>query len=307
MFDRILVPLDGSPESEKIRHWVVGIAAELESAVDLLGIVDPTRLKRSDDESLLEAEVESAHKYLRTQADWFQERDVTVATHVVNGDPAEMIIEQARELDSRLIAMVTQRRSAIMRGVLGSVSDRVLHATGVPIMLVRPGDDVGFVDGAGLPSTVIVPLDGSDFAEGAIPFAEALAKHSTGQVLYVSGTAPNTSYAAYSLADPAISMDDDGKTRRGSYLEKVAERSNNRGITATQMQVRETAAEAIIKEASRSSDRLIVMTSHGASGIKRWLLGSVADKVIRSSEHPVIVIPPEHQQVAYRGGTRRIP
>ena len=101
-------------------------------------------------------------------------------------------------------------------------------------------------------------------------------------------------------------MDDDGKTRTGTYLEKVTARSVERGVNASHVQVRETAAEAIIKEVSKSSDRMIVMTSHGASGIKRWLLGSVADKVIRSSEHPVIVIPPEHQQVSYRGGTRRM-
>lgn len=307
MFDRILVPLDGSPESEKIRHWVVGLAAELEAAVDLLGIIDTSKLKQSDDESVIEAERESAHAYLRTQSDWFREQGVTVATHVINGDPAETIIDQARELDSKLIAMVTQRKSALMRGVLGSVSDRVLHSTGVPIMLARPGEVVGFEDGAGLPRTVIVPLDGSDFSEGAIPFAEAIASHSTGEVLYVSGVAPNSSYASYALADPAISMDDGGKTKTGSYLENVTNRSISRGITATHVQVRETAAEAIIHEVSKSSDRMIVMTSHGATGIKRWLLGSVADKVIRTSEHPVIVIPPEHQQVSYRGGTKRMP
>lgn len=307
MFDRILVPLDGSPESEKIRHWVVGIAAELQAAVDLLGIIDPSKLKKSDADSPEEVERTVAQAYLRTQADWFQERGVTVATHVATGDPAETIIDQSRELDSRLIAMVTQRKSAIMRGVLGSVSDRVLHSTGVPIMLARPGDVVGFEDGAGLPRIVIVPLDGSDFSEGAIPFAEALASHAEGELLFVSGTAPNSSYASYALADPAMSIEDEGKTRTGTYLERVTARSVERGLKATHLQVRETAAEAIIKEVSKSSDRMIVMTSHGASGIKRWLLGSVADKVIRSSEHPVIVIPPEHQQVSYRGGTRRTP
>ncbi len=307
MFDRILVPLDGSPESQKIRHWVVGIAAELESSVDLLAIIDSSRFKDSDADSSTEAESEIAHKYLRTQADWFQEHGVTVATHVVAGDPAETIIAQSRELDIKLIAMVTQRRSAFMRGILGSVSDRVLHATGVPIMLARPGETLGFEDGAGLPRTVIVPLDGSDFSEGAIPFAEAIAKHGSGQVLYLSGTAPNSSYASYALADPAISIDENGKSKTGSYLDNVVNRSVRRGVSATHIQVRETAAEAIIKEAAKSSDRIVVMTSHGASGIKRWLLGSVADKVIRSSEHPVIVIPPEHQQVSYRGGKQRIP
>ncbi len=313
MFDRILVPLDGSPESEKIRSWVVGLASELESVVDLLAVIDPSKLKQSDAsqdrETVAEEESEFARNYLRTQADWLQERNVTVASHVTTGDPAETIVDQARELDSKLIAMVTHRRSAVMRGILGSVSDRVLHSTGVPIMLARPGEVAGFEDGEGLPRKVIVPLDGSNFAEGAIPVAEAIASHTSGEVIYLSGTAPNTSYSAYALADPVVEIEGESRPggKTGGYLQRVADRSIRRGITASFVNIRETAAEAIIHEVSKSSDRMVVMTSHGASGIKRWLLGSVADKVIRTSEHPVLVIPPEHQQVSYRGSRSRMP
>ncbi len=316
MFDRILIPLDGSPESEKIRYWVAGLAAELESAVDLLAIIDPARLKRPQQgtaadstEDLIHEEAEFAHQYLRKQMDWFQEKGVTVATHVISGDPADVIIDQSHELDSKLIAMTTRRKSALMRGVMGSVADRVLHSTGVPIMLARPGEDVGFEDGGGLPRTIVVPLDGSNFSEGAIPIAEAIAKRTAGTVLYVSGTAPNSSYAAYTLADPAITLDrQDGRSEKiDQYLKRVTERSVLRGVVAQQVRMKQTAAEAINEVASESRDRMIVMTTHGSSGVKRWLLGSVADKVIRSSEHPVIVIPPEHQQVSYRGQTARRP
>ena len=213
MFDRILVPLDGSPESEKIRYWIAGLAAELKSVVNLLAVIDPTRLKdtgrdgkKRGPEELIEEESEYARQYLRTQIDWFQERGVTIATHVASGDPATEIISQAYELDARLIAMTTRRRSALMRGVLGSVSDRVLHATGVPILLARPGDVVGFENGEGLPRTIVMPLDGSNFAEAAVPFGEAIAKHTSGKVVFVSGSAPNASYAAYAKPGTSESM-----------------------------------------------------------------------------------------------------
>ncbi len=314
MFDRILMPLDGSPESEKIRSWVVGLAVELEAVVDLLAVIDPTQLKSSaagdqqvDPDGLTEEESKFARDYLRTQADWLQERGVTVASHVATGDPAEVIVEQAIQLDSRLIAMVTHRRSAVMRGILGSVADRVLHHTGVPIMMVRPGEVAGFENGEGLPRTVVVPLDGSNFAEAAIPFAEAISKHAGGEVIYITGVAPNSSYAAYVMADPAMTPAQRGGKRRelDDYLEEVTERSTSRGVKASNLHALRTAADAIIDEVSKTSDRMIVMTSHGSSGIRRWLLGSVADKVIRTSEHPVIVIPPEHQQVSYRRGNGR--
>ncbi len=316
MFDRILVPLDGSPESEKIRHWVVGLAAEFEAVVDLLAIIDPSKVRRpatseqsGEPDEVLENEFEYARQYLRPQLEWLQGHGVTASFHVASGDPAETIIAQARELDSKLIAMVTHRRSAVMRGVLGSVADGVLHSTGVPIMLARPGENVGFENGAGLPHTVIVPLDGSNFSEAAIPFAEAIAQRASGRVHFVSGIAPNSSYSAYVLADPAVSIDqEEGRPPDSEdYLERVTDRSVQRGVTATFANIRKTAAEAIIDEVGKSGDRLVVMTSHGSSGIKRWLLGSVADKVIRTSEHPVIVIPPEHQQAEYSGDRRRMP
>lgn len=324
MFDRILIPLDGSPNSEKIRHWVVDLAAEMESAVDLLAVIDPSKLHRprrsSEDamtdeqllEQVVEEETEYARAYLRTQSDWFQERGVTVSGHVVTGDPAETIISQSYELDARLIAMTTRRRSALARGILGSVADRVLHAAGIPVLLVRPGDVPGFKDGGGLPGTVIVPVDGSSFSEGAVPYAEALASRSGGRVVFVNGRPPNSTYAEFAMAELAkvseLNSNESGtKGRLDSYLDGLVERSTRRGVEAELCRSHKPAADAIIEVTSESSDRMVVMTSHGASGVRRWLLGSVADTVIRSAEHPVIVIPPEHQQVAYRGQTTRRP
>ncbi|MDA1296651.1 MAG: universal stress protein [Chloroflexi bacterium] len=321
MFDRILIPLDGSPNSEKIRHWVVDLAAELKSAVDLLAVIDPSKLQsvrrygtasemaEQSAEELEEEETEYARSYLRTQADWFQERGVTVAGHVVTGDPPEQIITQSYELNAQLIAMTTRRRSTLVRGVLGSVADRVLHAAGIPVLLVRPGDVAGFKDGGGLPGTVVVPIDGSDFSERAIPYAEAIAMSSAGRVLFVNGRAPNASYAQFAMSDPAQMPDHEGghAAKMNAYLDSLVKRSARHGIQAEFHRSWKTAANAIIESTSESEDRMVVMTSHGASGVRRWLLGSVADTVIRSSEHPILVIPPEHQQVTYRGQSARRP
>ena len=315
MFERILVPLDGSPDSEKVCDWIIGIAESFDSVVDLLAVIDPSKVEGVTDdtpeteaEELVEAERQYAVEYLRKRVNWFQERRVTVASHAIVGDPAEQILLQARELDARLIAMATHRRSALMRGILGSVADRILHSTSVPIMLVRPGEQAGFGDDSGLPKTMIVPLDGSSFAERAISFAEGIASHTSGEVVFLTGSAPNSSYAAYTLADSAIMVNEEEGTREriDDYLKRIAERSSRRGIKVDWNHSRRIAAEAIIDAAGVSRDRMVVMTTHGSSGLKRWLLGSIADKVIRTSEHPVLVIPPEHQveNIGRRGARR---
>lgn len=324
MFDRILIPLDGSANSEKIRYWVADLAVAMESPVDLLAVIDLSKLhlpQRSSTDAVADAQlveqaakedVEFARAYLRKQSDWFRERGVTVAIHVVTGDPSEAIIAQSYELDARLIAMSTSRRSALARGILGSVADRILHAAGIPVMLVRPGDEPGFSDEGGLPGTVIVPVDGSSFSEGAVPYAEALASRSSGRVIFVNGRPPNSSYAAFAMTELAKVEQQEAsepgqKGRLESYLEGLVGRSTHRGVDAELRRSHKTAADAIIEVTSESRDRIVVMTSHGASGVRRWLLGSVADTVIRSAEHPVIVIPPEHQQVSYRGQKARKP
>jgi nucleotide-binding universal stress UspA family protein len=234
---------------------------------------------------------------------------VTVAAHVAVGDPSEQILTQSFELMSRLIAMTTKRRSAIARGILGSVADRILHAAGIPVLLVRPGEAAGFKDGGGLPGTVIVPIDGSTFSERAVPYAEAIARISSGRVLFLNGRPPNSTYAQLAMADSARAPDEQtGRVEKlDSYLEGLVSTTSRRGIPAEFQRSWKTAANAVIEVVGQSDDRMVVMTSHGSSGVKRWLLGSVADNVIRSAEHPVLVIPPEHQEVSYRGKSARRP
>ena len=142
-----------------------------------------------------------------------------------------------------------------------------------------------------MPATanILVPLDGSDLAEGAVDVAVDLARPAGGKLTLFIAAEPEAAQALYAFADS------EGITRAmaaNAYLSQVADRVRERGVEVTQTSSDgTTVAGEIIDRAAAEGATMIVMTSHGRSGIGRWLLGSVADKVARSASVPVVIVP----------------
>ena len=144
---------------------------------------------------------------------------------------------------------------------------------------------------------IVVPLDGSKLAECALPYAEEIAKGcNTEEVFLVSVTERVKGYR--SLDDPSQRMGQRlipealGKKEKQAqrYLDRIAKAMEAKGIKVSTEVLLWKPAEAIIGYAKQSRCDLIVMASHGRSGPSRWAYGSVADKVLRSSQIPVLIV-----------------
>lgn len=138
-------------------------------------------------------------------------------------------------------------------------------------------------------SNILVPLDGSDLAEGALEVAIDIAKPAGGMVTLFVAAEPEAAQALFAFAD---SEEITRAMAADAYLDQVAARLGDSGVEAvkTSSDGSNVAAE-IVDRAAAEDVSMIVMTSHGRSGIGRWLLGSVADKVARSATVPVVIVP----------------
>lgn len=138
---------------------------------------------------------------------------------------------------------------------------------------------------------ILVTLDGSESAEVAVPHALGLAKLSGAEVTLLFVEAP-VEYALQTLGQP-IYVDEHWETRKAraqQYLDSIARRPECRGLRIRSAVEMGPAAETILDYAFRNSVDLIVMATHGRSGLKRWVLGSVADKVLRAADRSVLLV-----------------
>jgi nucleotide-binding universal stress UspA family protein len=178
---------------------------------------------------------------------------------------------------------------------LGHVAQKVLQASKHPLVLIRPNAGISPTSDVKL-STVIVPLDGSHLAEQIFPHVVYLAMTLGLQVLLIrTYHLPTTSYfMAAHVSQPDISaLREKIKKEVGDYLDLKAAELRANGVAKVSFAVAEGGGpEEIIDLAQKSPDSIVAMSTHGRSGIGRWVLGSVADRVVSYSGGPVLVIRP---------------
>ena len=208
---------------------------------------------------------------------------------------AEKIIELAEAEGAELVAMSTHGRKMIGRGLLGSVTDKVLHAARLPVMTISPAKAKVYGDAAKSIRNVIVPLDGSELAESVLPYVEGIAAKLSLSVLLVRVLRHGGPFAPYSeglayLDDSRI--DETLEAEFTDYLGGVAERFKAKGIKVAWKIMRGAPAICITDLARETSNNMIALATHGRSGLTRWVLGSVAEGVIRATGDPVLVVPP---------------
>ena len=297
MYSKIVVPLDGSTAAECALPLVRALARRLALPVDLLSVVDLREIAR--DVSAAEglfldrlAEDDSHHSadYLGKIAKTLGAAAVT--TRCERGIAAETIIETAAADKNSLIVMATHGRSGLNRFLLGSVAEKVLRGSSNPVLLVKASEPVDTQGEAPLTS-VIVPLDGSELAEGVLPTVTELALKLDLEVFLVRAYA--IPYGAYSAGegfydpvhlDAFLQM---LKQETFDYLENKVAELKRKGLKVSYVAKEGLSADEIIKFARETPANLVAMSSHGRSGIKRWVLGSVTETVVRHSGDPVLI------------------
>src|SRR3990172_4178655 len=297
MYTKILIHLDGSKTAENVLPFARVLAETLKLPVELLGVVDIGAMAAhiaADKARYLDALIaeggRSSGDYLRGTAAKFS--GLSVQCMVERGRPAEAIIERAAKDKDTLIAMATHGRSGINRWLLGSIAEKVLRGTGNPLFLVR-ANEPGTADGKATMKSIIVPLDGSSLAESVLPTVAAVAKVLDLEVILcrVFELPPSAYYGAESYLPDYDALKEQVKDDARSYLEDKAEELKGKGLTKISTELLEGAgAEEIIAYARAHPDSLVAMCTHGRSGVRRWVLGSVTEKVVRHSGDPVLVV-----------------
>ena len=297
MYTKILIPLDGSKTAEKVLPYARFLAGNLKLPVELLGVVDIVEMAThiSADrarylDTLIEDSVRNSEQYLRGMAGTFP---TGTKCRVEKGKAEQMIIEAAAADKGTLITMATHGRSGMNRWLLGSVTEKVLRGGTNPMLLVRATEE-GKTDSVATLKSIVVPLDGSELAEGVLPTIAELAKTlKLAVVLFRAYSVPTSAYAggegyyAVNYEELLTAM----KEEAVDYLEKKTEAVKKLGIANVSYVAKEGfAADEIISLSRKSPDNLIAMCTHGRSGVKRWMLGSVTETVVRHSADPVLVL-----------------
>jgi nucleotide-binding universal stress UspA family protein len=298
VFTRLLLPLDGSKTAEQVLPWTLTFANRFKLPVELLAVVDTGTMLTSVDrarhfDKLVEQGARDSKAYLERISGRFI--GIKVRRSVELGNAADLIIKKAGANKSNLIAMTTHGHSGLNRWLLGSVAEKVLRATTNPLLLVRAGHH-GKADGEASFKSIIVPLDGSELAEAALPMAGRIAKKFDLEV-YLMRIVENP-YTAFVSGGGhyAVNIDELMKEIRGrarNYLETKLAELNKSGVAQISYLLQDgIAADEIVSVGDQTPESLIVMSSHGRSGMKRWLLGSVAETVVRHANNPVLVVRP---------------
>jgi nucleotide-binding universal stress UspA family protein len=295
MYTRMLIPLDESKVAEQVLPYARSLAKALSIPVELLEVIDPEPLNvlaKPEEgryiDTLVDEKTQTSKSYLQAIARSFA--GVNVTCLVKNGKAEEVVIEKAAADKDTLIVMATHGRSGIQRWLLGSVADKVLHGAMNHMLLVRAREG-GAVNGEAGLTTVVVPLDGSALAEQVLPRVIDLAKKLNAKAIFMR---------AYALP-PAVTADE-----YGTYMEELVKHLESEALDYLAGKVKEASAmglknvepvacfgygaEEIIKLGRQTSDNFIAMCTHGRSGVKRWVLGSVTERVVQHSGDPVLII-----------------
>ena len=305
------MPIDGTEVSEGILPWVSRIAGQADAHLVLLTAVDPDSIEYppagpsgQPDWGMFRDQVEEnsrthAQDALQAVVEQLRIRGVSAEGRATLGNPAEEIVRVSEDEGCRLIAMSTHGRNLIGRSILGSVTDRVLHSANVPVLTITPDRARMYHEEGTTLNTVVIPLDGSELAELALPYAEELATALSLEVLLVRvARTDHPSFSYEEFADQMLDFTTGLLEEAARYLEAVSEGLKNKGLTVRLRVLRGAPAPALLDLAHETPRNIIAMTTHGRTGLTRWMMGSVAGALIRGSGDPVLVVRPSEQQLS---------
>jgi nucleotide-binding universal stress UspA family protein len=294
MYTRVLVPLDGSTLAEAILPLAERVSRGFNIPVHLLTVIqqDAVAATRAAGSDASKKAAQKAQDYLRVVSERVSrsigpehvEMSVTIAK------VADAIVQEAESVPETLIALSSHGRSGLTRMVLGSVADKVLHGTTVPVFLYSPREDVPVRQAEDL-DTIMVPLDGSALAEQALPHAAALANALQLRVVLVQVTSTLADLAADGFYEVPQVLMDELEQEAIDYLDQQVFTLRQQGLKEVdRRRLTGSPARQMIDFARDTPHSFIAMCTHGRSGVQRWALGSVADQVVSHVAIPVLVI-----------------
>jgi nucleotide-binding universal stress UspA family protein len=304
MYRTILVPLDGSTFSERALPIAVALQRLLGARLVLVRAANASVIPGTDPTHAQCQAIDEATAYMQGVADLLEQQGVRTEVAVPYGEAAEAIRLEIKLWQADLVVMCTHGRSGLGRWIYGSVAENLLAHSSTPILLVRPtGAPVRLTDGPE-PPRLIVPLDGSPFAEAALPYALDLACALGAGLELLQVVTPAAQIFPEQVMVSQVAVEDAGRlveedcARASAYLAEVAAQLQIDGPDIhTSVQVGHP-ADVILHEAQATDARLLVLATHGRTGLRRLLMGSVAHEIVHRTLLPVLLVHPDNTGVA---------
>lgn len=297
----ILVPLDGSSFSEHALPAAIALARHNNMGIALAQVhhlIFPAMAPVSD--PLFDPSADSRLRQHETA--YLEEVSRRIATswsgplwHVMLEAPvADALCSYAQTRHADLIVLSSHGRGGLARAWLGSVADRLIRQSTTPILVIRPGAELPDLSHEPSFGHILIPLDGSPLAEQAIDLALRIGSPMHSHYTLMQVIEPVMRGFLIDGAEPYLDVDAEATAwqEASDYLEGIASRLRAQGhVVMTQVPIGKP-AHTILSYTQEHPVDLIAMTTHGRSGVARLLVGSVADKVLRGAEIPLLIYRP---------------
>jgi nucleotide-binding universal stress UspA family protein len=293
MFEKILLPLDGSELAETAIPYVRDLAVQLKAEVSLIHVCPPEHEKLARMHKIyLDHMADSLRKEILEL--WGATQDPVLKSEVISGDPAKAILEYVQRNSISLVAVTTAGASGIRVWAMGSVADKVVRGLDIPTLLVRvkagrmPREK-------GLIKRILLPLDASEASKRAVPYATDLAQKLNASITLFSMAqtvyARNMDSMGVGIGVNWDAVDAATEKYTGDYLQNIEDKIRASGVTVNHITVLGIdAANEILELEKKIPADMVVMATRGRSPVARWAFGSVAEKVLRQGEAPLLVV-----------------
>ena len=320
MFQRVLVPLDGSERAEQAIPVAVRIARAAHGSVILLRV--PTKVTDlymlsvealEDMQDIMEAKRDEIKRYLAHLASSMALEEVGIVTEVVDGTPAETILAVARAQEADLVVMCSHGYTCFKRWILGSIAQKVAWHSTMPVLILREGDSHklnSLSPNVGHPIRALVALDGTPFTEAAVmPAVQLVAACSAparGEIhlTHVVKLPSLEEEITYERLGTATRLRQAALYKSNNHLHTMKERISHEMTDELAVDITWSVeestdvADSLLKIAQGEGEGtyipsdLIALTTHGRTGLERWVRGSVAERVLSSTTMPLLIVHP---------------
>jgi len=320
MFKRILIPLDGSSRAELALPVAARIAQASGGSIHLLQVLNlsagydggMTPIVFATEQSA-EMEMALSTDYLKSVAASAVLAGIQTTTEVIFGFAAQYILADANAQDIDLIVLCSHGRTGFVGWVLGSVAHTLAHESTVPLLVLREGETALPGTDTTRPLCALVPLDGSELAEAALaPAAHlvaALAAPAQGalHLVQVVKIFPATAEEGF-----VSELNQEAIQRARTYLAQVTERlqtTMKELVITSSVELEKDVSSALIhiaehegkRKESASNCDLIAISTHGRSGVERWVMGSVTERILGGTKLPMLIVRPQKKGRDERG------
>jgi nucleotide-binding universal stress UspA family protein len=288
IYSRVLVPLDGSLAAEFAIRFAADLASQNDADLLLLYLQHlPASVGSAESEEESNGEnLEQIRKYLADVRKEQRDAGIRAQDYILESrDLAGALFKFVESERVSIIVMSTQGRTAMIRWLFGGSIEKTLNNMPVPLLLVRP-----------MYQRIVVPLDGSKWSESAIPRATELARiHDAELTLLHVYQSKSADYAGQWVLAGQQQIAEQSYEQMADQIIALRNRLRQEGLRAREVLIRGGNPAQVICDFVEAEEgiSMIVMSTHGRTGLSRWLMGSVAQTVIKNARSPVTLVRPD--------------